>query len=345
MAFSGSETEFLQTYPTAQKVGKSVHVWIVQGREYMPLHNNSLHEDLQQRDLTINACALDEDGHIFAHPLAFYDIKHGILRPASPKAFFQDPTRIFRLARFAAAYPHFSLHTDALKQAQAVVQAKKHEDLPAERVGRELFKALHMPCPWRFFHCVFTTQSMHPWFTELYEIYVQNPTLLKGWGQCMDTCAQDIGSPYELALFRWMLLGAFLNMQGDSPSIGEASEDILEALGEKLCLPTAFTKAALCMASHVQRVHGAQRAQTLQHLSPAEQVSLVLAVHKKGLSKLFWAGVDHIWPQAQQSSYALAVLNVVLQVHLPLEFQDQGAASGEKLYQLQIAALENFLHR
>ncbi len=327
MAFSGTEADFVQAHPEAQRVGKSVQVWLWQGREYMPLYKNSLSEDLAQRDLTINAFALDEEGHIFAHPFAFFDVKNGILRPASEQAFFQDPTRLYRLARFAATYPHFTVHKDALKQAQALVQEKKQEALPAERVGRELLKALQAPCPALFFHCLVQCHALHPWFSEMEICLGQAPQILVKWRQYGENAQEMYFSAYELALFRWMFLGALWPAHE-----GEEVHPMVH-MGQRVCLPLAFAKAAVSMTTY------GEKARILQNLPLAEQVHMMLTVHKQGLSKLFWAVIDALCPATLPSVYALQALQVLLQVHLPLEWQDRGAASGEKLLELQVQAL------
>ena len=65
----------------------------------------TLLEDLQRRDLTINAIAEDEHGRLIDPFGGVQDIENKILRHVSP-AFTEDPVRILRLARFAARFAH-----------------------------------------------------------------------------------------------------------------------------------------------------------------------------------------------------------------------------------------------
>ena len=65
----------------------------------------TLEEDLRRRDLTINAIAEDEQGHIIDPYNGRRDLEQKILRHVSP-AFAEDPVRILRIARFAARYHH-----------------------------------------------------------------------------------------------------------------------------------------------------------------------------------------------------------------------------------------------
>ncbi|MGB1800870.1 MAG: multifunctional CCA tRNA nucleotidyl transferase/2'3'-cyclic phosphodiesterase/2'nucleotidase/phosphatase, partial [Gammaproteobacteria bacterium] len=60
-----------------------------------------LEEDLQRRDLTINAIAEDESGKLIDPYNGEADIKQGLLRHVSD-AFVEDPLRVLRIARFAA---------------------------------------------------------------------------------------------------------------------------------------------------------------------------------------------------------------------------------------------------
>jgi tRNA nucleotidyltransferase (CCA-adding enzyme) len=64
----------------------------------------TLEEDLQRRDLTINAMARAEDGSLIDPHGGAADLKAGVLRHVSA-AFAEDPVRILRVARFAARFP------------------------------------------------------------------------------------------------------------------------------------------------------------------------------------------------------------------------------------------------
>ncbi len=347
MAFGGSAQDFMCAFPQAQQVGKSVHVWLLNGREYVPLHNNCLEDDLRHRDLTINAMALDQNGILYTHPMAFFDLKNGILRPASEQAFHHDPTRIYRLARFASTFQDFTVHASALQQGLAVIQEGKHVHIPAERVGREMFKALQAPCPSRFMYTLEKMQGLNPWFAELADLSRGQRYL---WGQCMDSYTMGenaetyrLGGNYHLAMLRWMFLGAFYGEGTQEQNISSFQDHALYHLGQRLSLPLAFSKAAFCMAETF--VAACQ----LRQLSLEEQVCLVHKVHKLGLSELYWAALDHLCEQlphhqsCAHSTYALALLRVLHTVHLPEEWHNKGAKSGKKLLQMQVQAWEIFL--
>ena len=65
----------------------------------------TLEEDLERRDLTINAMAMDGDGVVTDPYGGQADLDAKILRPVSTH-FVEDPLRVLRVARFAARYHH-----------------------------------------------------------------------------------------------------------------------------------------------------------------------------------------------------------------------------------------------
>ncbi|MHA4750858.1 CCA tRNA nucleotidyltransferase, partial [Enterococcus faecium] len=75
----------------------------------------TLEDDLQRRDLTINAMAEDAEGRVIDPYGGQRDLADKVLRHVSP-AFCEDPVRILRLARFAARLPDFRVapETEAL---------------------------------------------------------------------------------------------------------------------------------------------------------------------------------------------------------------------------------------
>ncbi|MDO5059658.1 MAG: multifunctional CCA addition/repair protein [Neisseria sp.] len=100
----------------------------------------TLEQDLQRRDLTINAMAQDADGRIIDPFGGRQDLADGILRHVS-LAFAEDPVRILRIARFAARYG-FSVAPETMALMRQMVADGEAEALVAERVWQELAKGL-----------------------------------------------------------------------------------------------------------------------------------------------------------------------------------------------------------
>lgn len=104
----------------------------------------TLEDDLQRRDLTINAMAQDNHGKIIDPFNGQQDLQNKILRHVSA-AFGEDPVRILRVARFAARYHHlgFRLAEETLELMHNMVQQGEADALVAERVWQEMHKALN----------------------------------------------------------------------------------------------------------------------------------------------------------------------------------------------------------
>ncbi len=112
----------------------------------------TLEQDLQRRDLTINAMAEDETGGIVDPFNGRVDLDDGIFRHVSP-AFVEDPVRVLRVARFAAKLGQWGFKvahgTHALMKKMA-----DSEDMAAlrrQRIWQEMQRALVENQPWRFF--------------------------------------------------------------------------------------------------------------------------------------------------------------------------------------------------
>ncbi|QIL90327.1 multifunctional CCA addition/repair protein [Microbulbifer harenosus] len=106
----------------------------------------TLEEDLQRRDLTVNAMAETPDGEIIDPYNGQADIRARKLRHVAP-AFAEDPLRILRVARFAARYAPlgFSVADETMTLMQAMVDAGEVEHLVPERVWKEVSRALTEP--------------------------------------------------------------------------------------------------------------------------------------------------------------------------------------------------------
>ena len=103
----------------------------------------SLEEDLERRDLTINAIAQDENGVLIDPFNGQRDIQQRVFRHVSD-AFIEDPLRVLRVARFAARFHHFgfTIAPETLKLMQEISASGELSTLSAERIWKELEKAL-----------------------------------------------------------------------------------------------------------------------------------------------------------------------------------------------------------
>jgi tRNA nucleotidyltransferase (CCA-adding enzyme) len=107
----------------------------------------SLDADLARRDFTVNAIALHlADGALTFHPGAREDLAERQLRVLHDASFQDDPTRLLRMARYAARLGfEVEPHTDAL--AAAAIAAGALDTVTGSRLGAELRLLAREPQP------------------------------------------------------------------------------------------------------------------------------------------------------------------------------------------------------
>ena len=126
--------------------------------------NVTLEQDLARRDLTINAMARSFTGELIDPYGGQQDLREKKLRHVSA-AFAEDPLRCFRIARFAAKLPSFTISPETLELLRSM-SVQLHE-LSAERVWNEWVKALEEKAPSRFYEVLNDAVIKDPWFHEL----------------------------------------------------------------------------------------------------------------------------------------------------------------------------------
>ena len=111
----------------------------------------TLEEDLQRRDLTINAIAEDHDGNLIDPFGGQQDLEDRVLRHVSG-AFVEDPLRVLRVARFAARFAGlgFRVHESTMEMMREITRSGELEHLAAERVWREIEGAMRTARPSEF---------------------------------------------------------------------------------------------------------------------------------------------------------------------------------------------------
>jgi tRNA nucleotidyltransferase (CCA-adding enzyme) len=103
--------------------------------------------DLRRRDVTVNALALDlGSGELRAVKHAREDLAAGRLRVLHDESFTDDPTRLWRIARYAARLG-FELEEHTAELAAAAVAAGALDTVSGDRIGNELRLALVEPDP------------------------------------------------------------------------------------------------------------------------------------------------------------------------------------------------------
>lgn len=132
----------------------------------------TLEQDLERRDLTINAMAEQADGSLVDPFGGKRDLDARVLRHVSP-AFAEDPVRILRVARFHARYAAlgFRVADETMQLMRDMVAAGEVDHLVAERVWAETRKALAEPTPSAFLRCLRDCGALRILFPEIDALY------------------------------------------------------------------------------------------------------------------------------------------------------------------------------
>jgi tRNA nucleotidyltransferase (CCA-adding enzyme) len=122
----------------------------------------SLEQDLERRDLTINAMAqeVNEDGQRVGPIIDPFngqaDLASKVFRHVSD-AFAEDPLRLLRIARFSARFPEFSIADETLFALESIVRSGELDALSAERIWQELARGLLAHKPMHMFQVLLNT--------------------------------------------------------------------------------------------------------------------------------------------------------------------------------------------
>lgn len=227
----------------------------------------TLEEDLQRRDLTINAIAQDENGDYVDPYQGRADLEKRILRHVSP-AFIEDPLRVLRVARFAARFHHlgFTIAAETLDLMKQIAQSQQLNYLTPERIWLETEKALSTQNPQVYFEVLHQTQALNCFLPELEQLWgVPNP---KNWHPEIDTGIHTMMALKTAAKLsddisiRFAVLshdfGKALTPQAKWPSHpghGEAGVQVIDAVCKRLKVPNQCKDLAKLVSAYHSKVH------------------------------------------------------------------------------------------
>lgn len=206
----------------------------------------TLEQDLQRRDLTINAMAQEPGGALIDPYGGRRDLEARCLRHVSP-AFAEDPVRILRVARFAARFAPlgFEIAADTRALMQGMVDAGEVSALVPERVWRELERALEEPAPEQFFRTLAGCGAL--------------PIVLPGlhWGEADEAALREAVALADDGTVRFAALAA------GSPLAA------IESLCGRLRVPLRYSELALLAVRSLDALMKAH------HLDPAGLLDLM----------------------------------------------------------------------
>ncbi|NID17441.1 multifunctional CCA addition/repair protein [Luteibacter yeojuensis] len=152
---------------TERKTGRGYH-----GFAFHADPSVTVEQDLERRDLTINAIAEREDGTLVDPFGGVSDIGTRTLRHVSA-AFAEDPVRLLRVARFAARYAPlgFTVADETMTLMRRMVDDGEVDHLVPERVWAETRKALSEPMPSAFLRVLRESGALRVLFPEVDALY------------------------------------------------------------------------------------------------------------------------------------------------------------------------------
>jgi tRNA nucleotidyltransferase (CCA-adding enzyme) len=132
----------------------------------------TLEQDLQRRDLTVNAMAEGPDGQLIDPWGGERDLRNRVLRHVSD-AFREDPVRILRVARFAARFHHlgFRIAPPTRELMAEMVASGEAAALVPERVWKETDTALGTNDPQVFFEVLRDCGALAVIYPELEALF------------------------------------------------------------------------------------------------------------------------------------------------------------------------------
>lgn len=230
-------------------------------------------QDLARRDFTINAIAValggDRRGSLRAVVGALEDLTARRLRVLHDRSFLEDPTRVLRLARYAARLGfEVDPHTAAL--AHAAIVAGALQSVPCERLGAELRLAFAEANP----------------VTPLAEL--DRMGVLEAWEPGVSFDEHVVRTALEILPedgSRSVMLAASLLLELTDRLDEEDIEPLMRGFLEELQLPSGEARrafgVAVSAAFAIDNVDGAETTAELLELAlgtPVESLALAAAV-------------------------------------------------------------------
>lgn len=340
---------------TERKSGQGYH-----GFECFASPDVTLEQDLQRRDLTINAMAMDEHGNIIDPYGGQQDLANKILRHVS-NAFVEDPLRVLRVARFAARYaPYgFQVATETLALMQQLAESGELSHLTAERVWKETSRALMEDHADVYFSVLRECGALKVLFPEIDALFgvpqrpQYHPEIDCGVHTLMSlrqACRQNYSLDVRFAALTHDL-GKALTPADILPKHTlheERGVPVVEGLCKRLKVPSQIQKTALVVCKEHLKCHQIThlKAGTLWRLlqrldvlrNPERVEHFVQTCECDARGRLGFE--DRAYPQADYVRQAMEIVRKIKANHLPSHIQ--GADIGEALIQKRIDALAEF---
>lgn len=318
----------------------------------------TLEEDLLRRDLTINALAQDDNGHIIDPYGGQHDLKNRLLRHVSD-AFVEDPLRVLRVARFAAKLAHlgFQIADETMALMKMLVASGELAHLTPERIWQEWQKSLSTPNPQQFIQVLRECGALNVVLPELDRLFGVpqsqrwHPEIDAGIHTLMvaQQAAQLSDSPIIRFAAQVHDLGKGITPPAEWPSHKQHEQTglaLIKALCERVRIPNEYRDLALAVCAQHGNIHRASELSASMQLEvlnqldvwrkPARLTDVLLCCEADHRGRLGFA--DHPYPQ---SSYWLRLYHAALNIDVQQVIADgfQAKAIREELDRRRIQAI------
>lgn len=343
---------------TERKSGTGYH-----GFEFYTDTSVTLEQDLIRRDLTINAMAMDEAGHVHDPYNGQQDLADRILRHVSD-AFIEDPLRVLRVARFAARYHAmgFYVATETLDLMRQLTESGELNTLTPERVWKETSRALMESHADIYFEVLRSCGALKVLFPEIDALFgvpqrpEYHPEIDCGIHTMMSlqqACRQNYDLDVRFAVLVHDL-GKALTPAEELPRHimhEERGVQPVTELCERFKVPTYTKQLAIAVCKEHLKCHQAlnlkpgtlwrllQRLDVLRRPERVEAFVQACECDSRGRLGL----EDRAYPQAQYVREAMQVVRGIKAQDLPADIQ--GPDIGEMLIERRIHALAELKER
>ena len=224
----------------------------------------TLEQDLERRDITINAIARDENGDLIDPFNGRNDLENKVIRHVSD-AFTEDPLRVLRVARFAAQFD-FLIAAETLALLTEISATDELEALVPERIWVETEKALLTRAPRRYFEVLRECNALRVLFPEIDRLFgVPQPERYHPEIDCgvhtlmvLDQAANLTADPEVRFAALVHDLGKATTPQEIWPSHhghGERGVELINKLCERLRIPNRYRELATVVSRYHLNCH------------------------------------------------------------------------------------------
>ena len=312
----------------------------------------TLREDLQRRDLTVNAMAIEvksltDDTPINGKVVDYYggldDLNSKTLRHVS-SAFSEDPLRVLRTARFYGRYYDlgFSIADETLLLMRQLVSSGELAHLSSERIWQESSRAMMQVSPQVYWQQLFEIGALEEYFAPLHQAWSHAQ-----YGQIREIAQTALYFAGQMQLNlsqRWALLMASLNRDLFISESTDLNLDMMATtfkgineIGNSAKVPKAQTQFAILF------VQQAKNLSITDQLSAADKIDLIQAcsAHKapEKISQLLVT--SHVLKLSVQHCQMMLALNSFHAVSMDdIDENLKGPAIGEALRKRRIEHLQ-----